>query len=67
MNILTKIATGIVVSCLLFMYVFYLHEWLQDPDNYIKVVFHHAVALFGLSVLYLLGLGVYKAFKAVTR
>lgn len=67
MNILTKIATTIVTSCLLFMYAFYLYMWLQQPDNYVEVVIHHAVVLFGLSVLYLFGLGIYKAWKAVIR
>lgn len=65
MSILTKTAIGIVAAGLLTMYGFYLYMWL--PNDAGAVVAHHAAVLFLLSVVYLIGLGIYKAWKAVIR
>jgi hypothetical protein len=69
MNTLTKVAVGIVATGLLAMYGLYLYVWVVagHSDNYLEVAAHHAIVIFLLAVLYLIGLGIYKAWKAVTR
>jgi hypothetical protein len=64
MNTLTKVAVGIVAAGLLAMYGIYLYLWLHETEfssSLEAVAIHHAIAIFLLAVLYLVGLGIWKA------
>ncbi len=69
MNTLTRVAVGYIVFILLAAYVTYLYLWLRvgHSDHYWEAAAHHVIVLFVLSVLYLVGLGIYKVWKAVKR
>jgi hypothetical protein len=65
MNTLTRVAVGIVTAGLLGMYITFLYVFLPNDSGLVLAI--HAAALFILSVLYLVGLGIYKVWKAVKR